>query len=142
MKLRVEAGPAGSNSRCACCGEESETAHGFVYRNNDAYAVYYAGWSIGHLKQGVSLAVAIGEWGEGTGAGDRTSFGMSVTATTSSLDFTILDAKESPWGDSPLFGKMLNRSEALAHSEVRSAINIAEQIVKEDARVRRFLDSI
>jgi hypothetical protein len=140
MILRLEAGSTNTPLRCACCGEKSETAHGFVYKDNDAYAVYYAGWSVGHLERGVSLAIAVGEWDENSQVSDRASFGIAVTGTSSSFDFTILDAKESPWSDTPLLGKMLNRGEARNHLEAGNAISVAEHIVREDVRVRRFLD--
>ena len=61
---QLELGDTGEMAPCDCCGAKSRTAHGFVYRGGDAYAVYYAGWSDGPPGRGVSLAIAVGEWAE------------------------------------------------------------------------------
>jgi hypothetical protein len=140
--LRLELGESREAAPCECCGGRSQTAHGFVYRDDDAYAVYYAGWSDGHPGRGVSLAIAVGEWSEGSSPADRVSIGLSAKPTPSSIDFTVLNPGESPWGDTPLLGKMLGRERALAHPVLKEAFYVAEQIVRYDGRVRRFLDSI
>jgi hypothetical protein len=140
--LRLEEGEPREATPCECCGAIARTAHGFVYRDDDAYAVYYAGWSDGHPERGVSLAIAVGEWAEGSSSTDRVSMGVRATSTPSSVNFTVLNPNESPWGDTPLLGKMLRREQALAHSALTDVLHVVEHIVREDVRVRGFLDSI
>ena len=140
--LQLEVGEFGDAAPCACCNARSRTAHGFVYRDGDAYAVYYAGWSDGHPGRGVSLAIAVGEWTEGTSPADRVSIGMIARPTPSSVNFTVLSPAESPWGDTPLLGKMIEREQALAHPALKGVMHVAEHIVRDDARVRSFLHSI
>ena len=140
--LQLELGESGEAAVCECCGTRFRTAYGFVYRDGDAYAVYYAGWSHGHPGRGVSLAIAVGEWTEGTSLADRVSIGMRATSTPSSVDFIVINSTESPWGDTPLLGKMLEREQALAHSALKEVMHVAEYIVRDDSRVRHFLDSI
>lgn len=140
--LQIELGESGEAAPCECCGASSRTAHGFVYRDGDAYAVYYAGWSDGHPGRRVSLAIAVGEWAEGTSPADRVSIGIRATRTPSSVDFMVLNSMESPWGDTPLLGKMLEREQALAHPALKGVVHVAEHIVRDDPRVRNFLDSI
>jgi hypothetical protein len=140
--LRLELGESRDAAPCECCGAKSRTAHGFVYRDGDAYAVYYAGWSDGHPGRGVSLAIAVGEWTDGSSPADRVSIGILATPTPSSVDFMVLNPTESPWGDTPLLGKMLGREHALAHPMLKEAMRIATHIVRDDTHVRRFLDSI
>jgi hypothetical protein len=60
----------------------------------------------------------------------------------STVDFMIINPTESPWGDTPLLGKMLGREQALAHSALKEVLHVAEHIVREDPRVRHFLNSI
>jgi hypothetical protein len=140
--LRLEPADEDKATRCACCGTRSRTVHGFIYRDDDAHAVYYAGWSDGHPECGVSIAIAVGQWGEGSSSADRTSIGIKAKPTPSSVDFTVLDPNESPWGDTPLFGKMLEREHALAHPKLKEVLQIIEHVVSNDARIRDFLYSI
>jgi hypothetical protein len=67
---------------------------------------------------------------------------MLAIPTPSSVDFKVMSRTESPWGDTPLLGKMLGREQALAHLALKEAMHVAEHIVRDDTRVRRFLDSI
>jgi hypothetical protein len=140
--LRLEMGEHREGDSCEHCGAKSRTAHGFVYRNNDAYGIYYAGWSEGHPEQGVSLAIAVGEWSEGSSPADRVSIGVRAVPAASSVDFTVLNPNESPWSDTPLLGRMLERDQALAHPVLNEVMHIAEHIVCDDTRVSRFLGSI
>lgn len=140
--LSLELGEAQEAAPCECCGKRYQTAHGFVYRDGDAYAVYYAGWSDGHPGRGVSLAIGVGEWTEGFSPTDRVSIGLDVRPTLASVNFTVLNPDESPWGDSSLLGKMLKRELALLHPALKEVIHVAEHIVRDDTRVRSFLESI
>jgi hypothetical protein len=86
------------------------------------------------------MAIAVGEWAEGSSSADRVSMGVCATSTPSSVNFTVLNPNESPWSDTPLLGKMLGREPALAHPALAEVMHIAEHVVRDDARVRRFLD--
>ena len=140
--LRLEPGESPEAAPCEHCGAKSQRAHGFLYRDNDAYGIYYAEWSYGHPGQGVSLAIAVGEWNEGSSPADRVSIGVRATPTASSIDFTVLNPHESPWGNTPLLGQMLDRKQALNHPVLKEVLHIAEHVVRDDMRICRFLDSI
>lgn len=137
--LRLEIGEAAEAAPCECCGAASRTAHGFVFRDGDAYAVYYAGWSDRHPERGVTMAIAVGEWAEDSSPNDRVSIGVCATATPTSINFRALSADESPWSDTPLLGKMLERVQALAHPAWREVLRVAEHVVRDDARIDHFL---
>jgi hypothetical protein len=132
-------GEGAEGAPCTCCGVASTTAHGFVYRNGDAYAIYYAGWSARHPEHGVTMAIAVGQWEDGSSTADRVSIGLRATSTATSIDFRALNSDESPWSDTPLLGKMLEREHALAHPAWREVLAVAEHVVRDDARVRDFL---
>jgi len=139
--LRVE--PAGEDNvaQCACCGAQSRSVHGFVYNDDDAYAIYYAGWSDTHPEKGVSIAIAVGEWSEGSSPADRTSVGITAKSTPSAIEFSVLNGDESPWAYTPLFGQMLDRDRALTHPRLKEIFHVAEHVVRDDERVRCFLNS-
>jgi hypothetical protein len=67
---------------------------------------------------------------------------MKAMPTPSSVNFTVLNSAESPWGDTPLLGKMLERDQALAHPVLKDVMHVAEHVVRDDTRVYRFLSSV
>src|SRR5689334_8632818 len=77
--VTLEPGETHEPRPCECCGKKSHTVHGFVYENGDAHAVYFAAWSEGHQELGVTMAIALGEWGDESGPADRyNADGLSV----------------------------------------------------------------
>lgn len=138
--LTLEQGEESMPTACECCGRYSRTVHGFVYRNDDAYAVYYAGWSEGHPERGVTMAIAMGEWGDDSDASDRVSVGVRAFASSSEIHFSILDPEESPWSRTDLLGDMIPRKVALHHPSLKEVFTIAEVLVEHDFRVRDFFD--
>lgn len=113
--------------------------HGFVYRSGDAFAIYYAGWSHSHRERGVTMAIATGEWAEGSGPQDRTSIGLEARPTATEIQFTAVGPQQSPWGETALFGKMLSRESAVASPSLKLTLEVAELVVREDARIRAVL---
>jgi hypothetical protein len=138
--LSLEAGLQESGTACDCCGTRSTTVHGFVYRSGDAFAIYYAGWSNQHPERGVTMAIATGEWAEGSGLEDRTSIGMEARPTATEIQFIVVGPEQSPWGETPLFGKMLSRECAIASPALKSILEVAELVVRNDQRVRCALE--
>jgi hypothetical protein len=113
--LSLELGPQQAGTVCGCCGTQSTTVHGFVYRDGDALAIYYAGWSMQHRERGITLAIATGDWAEDSGPVDRISIGIEARAADAEIHFTIVDPDQSPWGETALIGKMLSREAAIVH---------------------------
>lgn len=63
--LTIEPGDVNTTGHCDCCGTESRMARGFVYSDDDAYAVYFVRWAKGHVaKNGALWNVIIGPWSE------------------------------------------------------------------------------
>lgn len=85
------------------------------------------------------MAIATGEWDEGSGPADRVSIGLKVHSTETDIHFSVLDPGESLWGQTPLFGEMLSRDVAMRHSALQETFEIAEFVVREDPRVHAFL---
>lgn len=135
----VEIGENAEPSTCYCCGQESEIGHGFVYRDGDARAVYYAGWAANHLDKKITIALAIGEWGDDSSTGDRTCFGLEAYEGDKDILFSVIDAENSPWADTDLLGKMLSRKEALKHTLLEEVFIIAEYIVRNHKAINKYL---
>jgi hypothetical protein len=136
--LRIELGET-QKSTCHCCGKDSVTVHGFIYRNEKPHAVYYGGWAIAHPKRYISMAVAVGRWDEGSGVKDRTSFGLNVFPTDSEIQFSFIGPNDSPWGETDLLGKMFDRNQALQSPLSKDILALGEYIIEKDQRIGNYL---
>jgi hypothetical protein len=140
--LTIELGEDQKIGRCHCCGTASETGHGFIYKNGTPYGVYYAGWAAGHKERGVTLAIALGEWDEGTTSQQRTCVGLEAYEGKSEILFRFIEPDSSPWPDTELFGRMVSREEAVKHRLRPEVLAVAEMIVREHPAVRQFLNAL
>ena len=134
----IEVGEDSRPSTCGCCGRQSCIGHGFVYKDGDARAIYYAGWSDEHPEKMVTLAVAIGEWEEGS-TRDRTCFGLEVRDDGERTMFRVIDPECSPWASTRLMGEMITRKKGLGHDLLKEVFAIAEEIVSGHTPVGEYL---
>jgi len=49
-------------SSCQCCGKETTSLTRFVYKDDDAFGVYYAQFTDGHAEKRLSGIIGLGEW--------------------------------------------------------------------------------
>ena len=135
----IEVGENKSSSTCHCCGKKSCVGHGFVYKNDDAYAIYYVGWSNSHPDKKVSMALAIGDWGDSATNDDRTCFGIEASEGNEEVLFRVIDPNESPWPNTDLLGQMLTRDKGLSHSLLKEVFVIAESVLRGHVALREYL---
>jgi hypothetical protein len=139
-RITIELGEAKEPTYCECCGNKTLTVHGFVYNNNDAHAVYFASWTIGHMEKGVTIAIGLGEWGDGASLSQRRSVGLECRTTEEQIQFAVIDPEQSPWGCSEFLGRMLHRDAALKDVEIKEFFHIAEHLVHDDPRISEFIN--
>ena len=137
--LELELGEDAESSRCHCCDNSSNTGYGFVYKDGHPYAVYYVAWSTHHRENGVTMAVAIGEWDDGSTAEDRTCFGLEAYEGERYVLFRFINPESSPWSQTDLLGNMIGREDALRHPRSADILAVAELIVRGHPSVRDFL---
>jgi hypothetical protein len=125
---------------CPCCGGRTTWLTRFVYADGDAHGVYYASFSDKHADRRVSVAISLGEWGEGSKASQRVAFALQIRAAQSQYQVSVVDAKYSPWHDAKFLGRMLNRKRALAHPLIEEVFHISDHIVTDDPIVKAYLD--
>ena len=135
----IEIGENKNASTCICCGKESCVGHGFVYKNEDAYAVYYIGWSDAHADKKVSIALAIGEWDDDSTNDDRACFGVEASEEKDEILFRVIEPTESPWSNADLLGPMLTRDQVLSHSLLKEVFLIVENILRDHIALRDYL---
>lgn len=76
-EIRTEPEPPVKAARCDGCGGTRRLAHGYVYDDDHAHGVYFIEWCDGdHDARAAFLALGLGAFGDGTGSGDRLSFGI------------------------------------------------------------------
>ncbi len=135
----VEVGENQSRPSGTCKLDHSFVAHGFVYKNTDARAVYYAAWPISEENNSISFAIAIGEWDDSSNTRDRTCFGLRATESENEILFQVIDPINSPWGDSELLGKMLCREDALKSVFLEEVFIVTEAILRSHPALGQYL---
>ena len=125
---------------CERCGAITTTLTRFVYKDGDAWAIYYAKFCNKHPDQRVAALVSIGEWTEGSAPADRTAFAIELSADTDQYKVRVTDAAESPWKNATFIGRILDREEALRHPLIDDVFHITDHMVEEDQPLKRYLD--
>ena len=141
MSIRIEQEPP-ATSRCDCCGGLTTHLTRFVYRDGDAYAVYYAKFSNNHTDGIVSVLVGLGEWGEGTTPEDRVAFAAQIRIVQREFQVMVVDADQSIWSKVTLMGQLLTRAEALTHPLLSELFGLTDHIVHDDGEVHDYLERI
>jgi hypothetical protein len=113
MTLSFDGEPKVDHRRCDDCGGEHESAVGFVLRDGDAYAVYWAAW-YPHENE-AWIDVILGSWQE-PDFPDNVTFGCRIGN---------VEGQEAPAcslvpagkirSDTAMFGRKLDRQAALNH---------------------------
>lgn len=138
--LTIEFEPPNKSAPCKCCGGQTTSLTRFVYRDGDAYAVYYAKFSDNHPDRVVVATVSLGEWGEDATPEQRVAFAMELRSTASEYQVGLIDATRSPWREAEVIGRTLDREEALVHPLVKEAFRVTDHMVAEDEPIRSYLN--
>ena len=139
-KFEIEIGENSSPSLCYCCNDKSYTGHGFIYKDGDAYAVYYIGWSTNHTEKKVSIALALGEWNDDSTSDDRICFGLEAYEAEKDILFRVIDPKESPWSKTDLLGDMISREQGLNHQLLGEVLIVVEEVLRNHTAIRNYLN--
>ncbi len=138
--LTIEFEPPAIDAKpCECCGGFTTRLTRFVLNDGNAYAVYYAMFSDNHPDGYVSVLISIGEWADDAPPSGRCAFYLRIRATANNFQVNVRDAAESPWGNVQMFGRTLDRDEALAHPRIQEVFQISDHIVTEDTPVIDYL---
>ncbi|TKB74102.1 MAG: hypothetical protein E8D46_09570 [Nitrospira sp.] len=138
--LTIEFEPPRESEPCECCGGRTTALTRFVYRDGDAYAIYYARFSNNHPDRAVLATVSIGEWGENSTPKQRVAFALKLCSADGEYQVGLLDAQDSPWRDARVIGRTLNRDEALKHPLVKEAFRVTDHMVVDDLPIHEYLN--
>jgi len=139
--LTFELAPPHESEPCSCCGGKTTSLTRFVHKDGDAHAIYYARFSDNHPNRSVLATVSLGEWGEGTTPEQRVAFALEIRSSDSRYQVAVLDSDQSPWRESKMLGRTLDREEALKHPMIAEVFHITDHMVVEDIPLKAYLDA-
>ena len=136
--IEIECEPA-TYYDCDCCGGITTQLTRFLFLDDEAHAIYYAGFTDGHADREVQLVISLGEWGDDSGPDDRVAFALVLRPARSTAAIVVVDAGESPWDGADVIGAVLTLEEALEHPWLEEVKRLAAHIALEDPQVNEFL---
>jgi hypothetical protein len=116
--------------QCPLCGRSYSYVKGFVWRDTEPWAVYFAACH-GHPKHEASIDVILGTWGE-----DIDDDHITFSCQAAPDGARAVDAPVAADGKNSIFGRMLSREDALAHDRVADFWAIVDALVEQDPDVR------
>jgi hypothetical protein len=135
----LELGDEVTRKTCDCCGEEYKSVVGFVKKDDDAYAIYFATLQTGHPEIAVGLTVSIGKWWDDTALDERHWIHLTVRPSPENFNMRIEEPSRSPHSNFKPLGIALTREQALASSMRDHFFAVADYIVVEDPAVNSYL---
>ncbi len=135
----LELGNEVSNITCHCCGKPFKSVCGFIKRNGDAYAVYFATLQTGHDDTTVGLTISIGKWWDDTALNERHWILLTVRPSRTQFDMTIEEPESSRHANFKPLGIALSRDEALRSDLKEEFFAVADYVVIEDPAVNSYL---
>ena len=137
--LRIEPGES-HDSICDCCGQQSRTVSGFVYRGDEAAAAYFVQWTVGGVdSHGAHFDLIIGKWGDGTTPSDRSAVALEFRRTEQGPAFMVIDASQRPAGRSDLAGRALSRDAVVGTPLGKLAFDLVDAVWVHDSRIREIV---
>lgn len=138
--LKLDLGEGADLGPCPDCGKAAHSVWGYVSKNGNAHAAYYACWTEGHLAdRGLQILVSIGRWGEGTNGGARRMVGLECRMQNARPSFMIVDASKVDIVEEDMFGRGLTREEVMQDPIKNDAFAVADHVTFSDQRIKDFL---
>ena len=128
------------DSVCDCCGQQSRTVSGFVYRGDDVGVAYFDQWTVGGVdSHGAHFDIILGKWGEGATGSDRVAVALEFRHMEQGRSFRVIDASGRPAGRSSLVGSALARAAIIGTPLARVAFDIVDAVWILDSRIREVV---
>lgn len=116
---------------CNCCNNEIIKLTRFVYKDENAFAVYFLKFTKGHDDKYVMGIISIGDWGTDDEPKNRVAFPFRLWTDETDYQVGLINKEESPWKQE-ILGSILDRKEALEHPLIDEVFHITDHIVDED----------
>ncbi len=124
---------------CECCGENSRTVWGYVYRGDIAEAVYYVHWSLGKVAEyGAHFDLIVGEWGEASEDVDRQAVALEFQP---GFGVMVKDAGSRKIASERIAGKAMSREDVIGTPLAQQVFDIFDTIWLQDGRIAEVTQS-
>jgi hypothetical protein len=132
-----------TKSTCDCSGGITTNLTRFVYKDSDAFAIYYLTFSDNHPDAAIVGIISIGGWSTDDIPPERVAFPFKLWQNEENYNVGITDADESPWKGVEILGRVLDREKSLLHPWIVDVFHITDHITADDKEVINFfkLDS-
>lgn len=124
---------------CQCCSTQAERTWAFVNRDGGARAVYFASC---YHHDGIHEAwidAIFGTWGSNT-FDDHVTFGCRVGPVSNSpMPAATLVRGGDVAPDEPVYGRKLDRDEALAHPQLSEFWALVDLVLEHDRLVNKHI---
>jgi hypothetical protein len=137
----VELGEELSDIACKECGGTHKSAYGFICKEGDAFAVYFATLHTGHPKPSVGLTLSLGKWWDDEAVDERSWVFLRVWPEENEYRMGLLDPALSHHRNYKALGNPLDRESALANPLRDDFFSVADFIVENDPAVTSYLDT-
>jgi hypothetical protein len=136
----IEPGSEAITGQCTCCGGNTHVYRGFVYRDQNAFAIYLIAYTDGHPEVGSSMTLSIRGWGDGADRAEKESVSLRWHKTPTGPGCSVVEPEEAFFReDRDFLGPMLTREEAMLSGRAAEAFQIADAIWSADARLAKSL---
>jgi hypothetical protein len=141
--LTIEFGTPHEPTLCADCGGTTSTLTRFVHKDGEPHAIYYARFSNNHPRGDMALAVGLGEFGTDSPEAERhrVSFGLVLYVVDLRYQVAVVEPEQSPWSNARVIGRMLTRTEALAHPRIKEVFHITDHMVTDDPEIMKYFEA-
>ncbi len=119
---------------------EKNRVWGFVSKDGDVRAVYYALLNVQEEHPRVGLTLSVGPWWDGTEPSQRTWIHLNIWPDENGTRMNIRDPKESnfyPWEKG---GAPLSREEAKVNAAIEEIWSVADFIIGADEAISSYLE--
>lgn len=120
-------------SHCSCCGNLTRTVWGFIYKDGDAFAIYYVIWTMAHIAEhGATFQLVLGDYKEGSRA-EKRSLAELLYRPGESGGFMVVDAVADP--TSTLYKQGIPRNAIIGTPLAQICFDLVDAIWLQDTRI-------
>jgi hypothetical protein len=139
--LNLELGEQLADIGCEECGGSHKSAYGFVYKNDDAFGLYFATLHVGHSSPSVGLTLSLGKWWDDDAVDERCWVFIYIWPETDEYRMTLNDPRRSHHLKYSALGRPLDREAALLSPLKDEFFEVADYVIANDPAIASYLDT-
>jgi len=138
-EYKLELSDSTAQLKCSCCAAGMTSICGFLRRDGDPYAMFYALLHLNRADEFVRLSVSMGNGWHNRNYEDRLALCMDIKSHSGQTIISVEDSSASPQQGFPAFGKWLDREDAREHPALQEFSQLASFITQRDPAISSYL---